>query len=104
MRYISDKTKKVYDSVEELKEDEKKYDAEQIKHEEKKAERARRAKEVTDSYEEVTKAKKKADDLLQKFVKDYGCFHTTITNAKAEPIKCTASDIIHSMFDFMGWF
>lgn len=87
MRYLSDKTRKVYNSIEELQKEEKKYDAEQAKNEVKKAERARRAKEVEDAYKVASDAIDNAEELLSKFVKDYGSFHTTINNGDLKPFK-----------------
>ena len=64
MRYISDKTNKVYDSVEELEKAEKKFDdavnAEKVREAEKKD----RQKEVKEAYDEYYK-------LAQKYYKDY---------------------------------
>ena len=64
MRYISDKTNKVYDSVDELEKAEKEFDdavnAEKVRNAQKEA----RWNEVEDVYE-------KYRDLLAKYKKDY---------------------------------
>ena len=64
MRYISDKTNKVYDSVEELEKAEKKFDDATKAEELKKAQRETRWNEVEDAY-------KVYRNLLTKYEKDY---------------------------------
>ena len=71
MKYYSEITKKLYDSKDELVTAE----AETVKA---KAYRAERAKEVEKALKEATEMNKKAQDLLNAFVKDYGSFKTTI--------------------------
>ena len=71
MKYYSEITKNLYDSKEELV----KAEAEVVKS---KADRAERAKEVNEALKAATAAQKKANELLAKFVKDYGSFKTTL--------------------------
>ena len=84
MKYYSELTKKVYDTPELLEEAEKVVLEANKEKEKKLAERAERAKAVEAAFEKAQKARQEADDLLSKFCKDYGSFHTTIkepTNA-----------------------
>lgn len=71
MKYYSEKTKKLYDSAEEVEKAE-------LAIVDKKKAREARAKEVEDALSEVAAASDKASDLLSKFCEDYGAFHTTI--------------------------
>jgi hypothetical protein len=45
-----------------------------------KADRAERAKEVTEALKTANEATNKANKLLAQFVKDYGSFKTTLTD------------------------
>ena len=87
MKYISDVTGKVYETVEALEKDEAKVTAEKEAKEkalaEKKAQRESRAKEVETAIKEALDAQEHATNLLQSFCKDYGTFHTSIKNANA---------------------
>ena len=84
MRYISDKTGKVYKTAEDCLAAEKAFDAEQAEKElakkQKEETRAKRAKEVEDEYKAYADARKSYNDLVAKFVKDYGSFHMTLKN------------------------
>lgn len=71
MKFYSELTKKLYDTQEDLQKAE-------IEVTKSKADRAERAKEVEKALKEATEATKKANKLLQDFVKDYGSFKTTI--------------------------
>lgn len=86
MLYYSKKTKKLYETVEELETAEKAYDAERAEAEKKAAEKKDRAKAIEGAYkhaQEVRKAAaemikdadKKYYDLRNEFIKDYGSFH-----------------------------
>jgi len=74
MKYYSEVTKKVYDTEEALVEAEKALSTA-------KEQRSLRAKEVEDALLKAREAQKEATDLLNKFVKDYGSFKTTIRDA-----------------------
>lgn len=82
MKYYSEKLKKVFDDVETLEKAEltlvKKEEEEKKLREERKV----RAKEVEDAY-------KHFNELLNKFIKDYGSYHMSVDN---QPI---------SLFDLM---
>ena len=85
MKFYSEQLNKLFNSVEELKAAEDKVNAEKRAAEEKqaqlKAQREKRAKEVEDAFKFAAEAQKKANELLNAFVKDYGSFHTTMKNA-----------------------
>jgi hypothetical protein len=85
MKYYSEKLNKMYDSAEELGNAETAYDKAQKEKEAKavklRDERAARAKEVEDAFTAANEAYKKANDLMNKFLADYGKFHTTITES-----------------------
>lgn len=71
MKYYSETLKKVYDTPEELEK------AELAVSDKKKAREAR-AKEVEEAITAAHEANEHARDLLTKFCKDYGSFHTSI--------------------------
>ena len=85
MKYLSEITEKVYDTVDELNAEEEKVLAARKERElaeaEKKAKREERAKEVEDALKVALDAQKDANDKLQAFCKDYGTFHTSLKNA-----------------------
>jgi len=85
MKYLSEVTEKVYDTVDELNADEEKVltarKERELAEAEKKAKREERAKEVEDALKAALDAQKDANDKLQAFCKDYGTFHTSLKNA-----------------------
>lgn len=83
MKYYSDKTRKLYDTEEDLLKAEELLAQKEIEEKKKMESRKSRAKEVEDAYKHYL-------DLLDKFIKDYGSFHTTLTQ------------LPKSLFDF--WF
>ena len=87
MKFYSDITKNLYDTQEELTKAEKAEADKKAKAEIAQKERSTRAKEVEAAY-------KNANELMEKFIKDYGSFHTTFDDTR--PYK--------SLFDFLlGW-
>ena len=78
MKYYSELTKEVYDTPELLEEAEKVVLEENKEKERKLTEHAERAKAVENAFAEAQEARKKADELLSEFCKDYESFHTTI--------------------------
>ena len=82
MKYYSEELKKLFDNEDELTKAESKAKEVTLAKEEKekalREERAARAKEVEEAFKAARDAEKKANELLNKFVKDYGSFHTTI--------------------------
>ncbi len=79
MKYFSDVTKKTYETVEALEKAEAEANASKKADEKKREERSKRAKEVEDAFKSAREAEKGAEELLSKFCKDYGSYHTTVT-------------------------
>lgn len=77
MKYYSDKTKALYESVEQLQKAEAAYDKEQEAALAKQRDRKNRAEEIKKAREVLRDAQKNYQDLLNKFVKDYGSYHET---------------------------
>ena len=98
MKYYSEKTMKVYDKVEELNTAEKEYDEAHAAEIAKKKERKERAEEIDAARKEVIKAQEHYDDLINKFVKDCGSYHTTYT--KNDGTLLSATDLIYKLFGF----
>ena len=99
MKYVSELTKKTYDSEEACLKAEKEFKEAKAKakaeKEKKDAERSSRAKEVEDAYKKAIDANKAYRDLLNKFVKDYGSFHMTYSSTSN-----LVDDVFNSMFRF----
>jgi hypothetical protein len=77
MKYYSDKTKKLYDSVELLNEAEMAYD-EAHAAELKKAEQKKQAAEaIKAARKAVIEAQSRYNELVNQFIKDYGSYHET---------------------------
>ena len=87
MKFYSELTKKLYDTQEDLHKAE-------IALTKSKADRAERAKEVEKALKEANEANKKANKLLQEFVKDYGSFKTTIKDENVD-----ANSMFWDVFD-----
>lgn len=85
MKYYSEQLKKLFDTPEELLAAEDKVNAAKREEEEKKAQlkaqRETRAKEVEDAFKLASEDTKKAYELLNAFIKDYGSYHTTLKGA-----------------------
>lgn len=79
MKFYSDKTKKLYDSVELLDTAEQEFDKENAEKIAVQKERKDRAAEIESARKELDAARKKYNDLVNKFIKDYGSYHSTIT-------------------------
>ena len=77
MKYYSDKTKQLYESVEQLQKAEAAYDKEQEAALAKQRDRKNRAEEIKKAREVLRNAQKNYQDLVNKFVKDYGSYHET---------------------------
>lgn len=110
--FYSKLLKKPFDSLDELHEAENAYNEANKEKLRLAEERKQRAKEVEDAYSHVLDVRKKAkdmideamtsyEDLLDKFVKDYGSYHMTYSNNKPSLINdVTWSDLIDSFFRF----
>jgi hypothetical protein len=85
MKYYSEQLNRLFDTHEALLAAEEKVNAAKRAEEEKKAQlkaqREKRAKEVEDAFKVAAEAQKKANELLNAFVKDYGSYHTTLKSA-----------------------
>lgn len=86
MRYLSDKTGKIYNSVEELEKAEKELEVKQKEEDALKAKRAERAKEVEDAFKSASDAEKHAEKVLSDFCKDYGAYHTSLKSGDVFPV------------------
>ena len=71
MKYYSEKTKKLYDSEEELNKAEVALSEKELETKKLRDERAKRAKEVDDAYNKYV-------ELLKAFVKDYHYYHRSL--------------------------
>jgi SMC interacting uncharacterized protein involved in chromosome segregation len=110
MKYFSEKTKKFYPSESECVAAEAEFDAKMAKiaEEKKKLAEARkeRAKEVEDAYKEMQvlikaarEGEKRFIELRNKFVKDYGSFHMTVSNPEAVPsVVNDLNDLLNMLF------
>lgn len=94
MKYYSEKTKKMYDSVEQVEAAELEYDKAHAVQIAKQKERKARAEEIASARKVVVEAQKKYNELLNKFVKDYGSYHATYTDGDVE----TLDSIIYKIF------
>jgi len=87
MKYYSEKLRKVFNTADECTSAEKEYEdklaAERIKCEELTNTRKARAKEVDEAWKAVRTAQKKYVELRNKFVKDYGSWHMTISEPES---------------------
>lgn len=85
MKYFSELTKKVYDSVEDLEKAEDERRKENEVKELAKQERAEAAKKVEEAFKEASEANEHACKLLDEFLKKYGTFHKTYTKGVMNP-------------------
>ena len=97
MKYYSDKTKKIYDTVEDLQKAETEYDKAHAAEIAKQKERKARAEEINKARKELVDAQDRYNDLISKFVKDYGSYHTTYTDN--DKITST-TDLLFKLFGF----
>lgn len=77
MKYYSDKTKKLYDSVELLTEAEMAYDEAHAAELKKAEEKKQRAEEIKAARQAIITAQNAYNELVNKFIKDYGSYHET---------------------------
>jgi hypothetical protein len=111
MKYYSEILDEKFDTVKDLEKAEKEFEIKQIelkkKREEelkiieaRKAERAIRAKEVEEAFIEANKMREKATELLNKFLKDYGSYHSTIKYSKPFNWNSWFLDCLNDLFNF----
>ena len=95
MKYYSELLRKFFDKAEDCAEAEEAQKKAEAEAEEKRKalaeQRAARAKEVEEAHQRAVDAKNEYNQILYKFLDDYGSFHATFTR----------SDPIWSLFD---WF
>lgn len=96
MKYYSEKLKKVYDTVEQLKAAETEYDKAHAAEIAKQKERKARAEEINKARKDLVNAQNRYNDLINKFVKDYGSYHATYTDG--EGTLSSAADLIYKLF------
>lgn len=113
MKYLSEKTNKVYGSIEELEADEKAYEAKEAEKAKLLEEKKSRAKEVEDAYEELLKVKeaaynqiaeaeKKYIKLRDKFAEDYNGYHMTYINNNGKT-EITFGDLLADFYKSFNW-
>ena len=107
MKYYSESLKKIFNSEDELKEAEKQ-EEEKLAEKKKLAEtRKARAAEIEEAYKKTVEAReaakniiaeadKKYNELVDKFVQDFGSYHETTTTVSSD--KDTV-DVIDSIFN-----
>ena len=91
MKFYSEILKELYDTKDELIKAE-------IEATKAKTARADKAKEVTEAIKAANEATKKANKMLEEFVKEYGSFKTTLTDDDVD-----ARDGFWSIFDKFLW-
>lgn len=99
MKYYSEKLKKVYDTVEQLKTAETEYDKAHAAEIAKQKERKARAEEINKARKEAIKAQERYNELVSKFVKDYGSYHATYTNEDSGEV-ANVMDVFYKLFGF----
>lgn len=99
MKYYSEKLKKVYDTVEQLQTAETEYDKAHAAEIAKQKERKARAEEINKARKEAIKAQERYNELVNKFVKDYGSYHTTYTNENNGEV-ANVMDVFYKLFGF----
>lgn len=92
--YYSKLTKKVYDSYDDFSRAEEEYEKAHQKEIALKEEKKSRADEIDKAYEDMRKAIDHYNELVNKFVKDYGSYHKTYSNFIRTP-----SDLFDWFFD-----
>lgn len=104
MKYYSDFTRALYDTEEALVAAEKELAAEKAREEEelkkrkeaeeaKKHERKARAEEIEEAHKAMMAAQKKYQELIAKFVSDYGTYHWSTSSKDGVPT------LFRSLFD-----
>lgn len=97
--YYSNVLKKPFDTVEELQKAEAKYNEEILAKQKAQEQRKARAAEVESALKAADEAYKKYTKLLNAFVKDYGSYHTTITESNSD-----LTDLTNNLFNIFKLF
>lgn len=91
MKFYSEKLNKFYETQEECLKAEDYILAQEAKELQKKKElaenRAKRAKEIEESYKALLNARKDYNKKLNDFCRDYGSYHITISDNGKEPLQ-----------------
>lgn len=77
MKYYSDKTKKLYETVEDLNKAEKAYDEAHALEIKKAGIKKEKADEIREARKVMIDAQNKYNELVNKFIKEYGSYHET---------------------------
>ena len=77
MKYYSDKTKKLYETVEDLSKAEKAYDEVHAAELKKAEEKKNAAEAIRAARKAIVDAQSKYNELVNQFIKDYGSYHET---------------------------
>lgn len=91
---------KQYESEDEAREADKQYLATQKKEELEKTERKEAAVKVTDAFKAAAKAKREANEEMQKFLDKYGSFHETFREDEAKDFFEDPIDVFFNHFFF----
>ena len=78
MKFYSDKTKKIYDTVELLEAAEKEYDQLHAEELRKAEERKADAAAIEEAYKNAVAAQKHYNELVNAFVKKHGSYHLSV--------------------------
>lgn len=103
MQYYSDKTKKIYKTIDELNDAEKKYDDNQLAIAKRNDERKARAKEVEEAYKAMEDARKAYNKKVNDFIKDYGSYHYSINEKLNDEDYKDSLNLLNIFFDPFIW-
>lgn len=102
MKYISELTNKIYDTIEECEKADKALLEERAAAEEKRkareAEKQSRQKDVEEAYANLAAARKHYDELRDAFLKDYGTLHMSFSKTGkniGDTFFWSSSDLFH---------
>lgn len=91
---------KQYESEDEAREADKQYLATRKKEELEKTERKEAAAKVTDAFKAAAKAKREANEEMQKFLDKYGSFHQSFHGEEAKDFFEDPIDVFFNHFFF----
>lgn len=94
MKYYSDKTKKLYETVEDLNKAEKAYDEAHALEIKKAEQKKKAADEIKTARKAMFDAQTRYNNLVNQFIKDYGSYHETYRDGDM----VTINDILNHLF------
>lgn len=108
MKYYSEKVKKLFDDAESLEEAEKDFDAKEAEKAKLTEKRKERSVEIEEAYKRTLEARKEAKEIIRKadeeyqqlvdkFIEDFGSYHMTYTNKNNHQV-ISVSDMIDNFF------